>query len=136
MTAISKNVYFDVLDEIVNKYNNTVHKTIKMKPIDVTSDYNAKYNENLSKKILNLKLKFFLEFQSIKIFSQKDMLQISQKEFLLLLKLKIQFLGLVINDLNDEEIAESFYEKKLQKTSQEELRIERIIKRKGDKLYV
>ena len=35
MTAISKNVYFDVLDDIVNKYNNTVHRTIKMKPIDV-----------------------------------------------------------------------------------------------------
>ena len=35
MTAISKNVYFNVLDDIVNKYNNTVHRTIKMKPIDV-----------------------------------------------------------------------------------------------------
>ena len=31
MTAISKNVYFDVLDDIVNRYNNTVHRTIKMK---------------------------------------------------------------------------------------------------------
>ena len=41
MTAISKNVYFDVLDDIVNKYNHTVHKTIKMKPIDVTSDFYA-----------------------------------------------------------------------------------------------
>ena len=38
MTAISKNVYFDVLDDIATKYNNTVHRTIKMKPIDVTSD--------------------------------------------------------------------------------------------------
>ena len=35
MTAISKNVYFDVLDDIVNKYNNAVHRTIKMKPIEV-----------------------------------------------------------------------------------------------------
>ena len=35
MTAISKNVYFNVLDDIVNKYNNTVHRTVKMKPIDV-----------------------------------------------------------------------------------------------------
>ena len=42
MTAISKNVYFDVLDDIVKKYNNTIHKTIKMKPIDVTSDPYAK----------------------------------------------------------------------------------------------
>ena len=35
MAAISKNVYFDALDDIVDKYNSTVHKTIKMKPIDV-----------------------------------------------------------------------------------------------------
>ena len=49
MTAISKNVYFDVLDDIVNKYNNTVHRTIKMKPIDVTSDSYAEYNEDSNK---------------------------------------------------------------------------------------
>ena len=46
MAAVSKNVCFNVLDHIVNKYNNTVHRTIKMKPIDVTSDSYAKYNEN------------------------------------------------------------------------------------------
>ena len=38
MTTTSKNVYFDVLDDIVNKYNNTVHRTIKTKPIDVTGN--------------------------------------------------------------------------------------------------
>ena len=42
MTAISKNVFFDVLDDIVNKYNNTIHKTIKTKPIDVVDDSNKK----------------------------------------------------------------------------------------------
>ena len=46
MTAISKNIYFDVLDDIVNKYNNTVHRTIKMKPIEVADDYYAEYNEH------------------------------------------------------------------------------------------
>ena len=46
MTAVSKNVYFDVLDDIVRKYNNTVHRSIKMKPIDVTSDSYAEYNED------------------------------------------------------------------------------------------
>ena len=46
MTAVSKNVYFDVLDNIVNKYNSTVHRTIKMKPIDVTADSYAEYNED------------------------------------------------------------------------------------------
>ena len=44
MTAISKNVCFDVLYNIVNKYNNTVHRTIIMKPIDVKSDSYAEYN--------------------------------------------------------------------------------------------
>ena len=38
MTTVSKNVYFYVLDDIVNKYNSTVHRTIKIKPIGVTSD--------------------------------------------------------------------------------------------------
>ena len=50
MTAISKNVYIDVLDNIVNKYNNTVHKTIKMKPINVTDYSLAEYNEDFNKK--------------------------------------------------------------------------------------
>ena len=44
MIAISKNVYFDVLDDILNEYNNTVHRSIKMKPIDVASDFYAEYN--------------------------------------------------------------------------------------------
>ena len=46
MTAISKNGYFDVLDDIVKEYNNAVHRTIKMKPIDVTFDFYAEYNED------------------------------------------------------------------------------------------
>ena len=50
MVAISKMVFFDVLDNIVNKYNNTVHRTIKMKPIDVTSDSYVKYNEDSNEK--------------------------------------------------------------------------------------
>ena len=48
MTAISVN--FDVLDDIVDKYNNTVHRTIKIKPIEVTDDYYAEYNEIANKK--------------------------------------------------------------------------------------
>ena len=46
MTAISKNVYFDVLDDIVDEYNNIYHKTIKMKPVDVKSGSFAESNEN------------------------------------------------------------------------------------------
>ena len=56
MTTISKNVYVDSLNDIVKKYNNTVHRTIKMKPIDVTGDSYVKYNEHSNKSILNLKL--------------------------------------------------------------------------------
>ena len=41
-----------------------------------------------------------------------------------------------IDDLNGEEITETFYEKELQKTDQQEFRIEKVIKKKGDKLYV
>ena len=50
MTAISKNVYFDVLDNIVNKFNNTNHGTIKIKHIDVSSNSYVEYNENSNKK--------------------------------------------------------------------------------------
>ena len=71
MTAISKNVYFDVLDDIVNKYNSTVHRTIKKKPIDVKNDSYAEYNEDSNKKILNLKLVIMLEFQIAKIFFKR-----------------------------------------------------------------
>ena len=95
-TAIQNNIYFDVLDDIVNKYNNTVHGTIKMKPIDITDDYYVECNEDFNKKILNLTLVIMLEFQNIKTFLLKDILQIGQKKFLLLIKLKIQFLGLML----------------------------------------
>ena len=50
MTAVSKNVYFYILDGIVNKQNNTVHRTIKKKPVDVTSYSYAEYNEDSNEK--------------------------------------------------------------------------------------
>ena len=93
MTAISKNVYFDVSDDIVNKYNNTGHRTIKLKPIDVTDDSYAECNEDIDKKVLKLKLVTTLEFQNTKTFLLKDTLQIGRKKFLLLVGLKIQFRG-------------------------------------------
>ena len=75
-----------MLGDIVNKYHNTVHTTIKIKSIDVTSNSYAEYNENSNKKILNLKLVTMLEFQNTKAFLLKDTLQIGQKKFLLLVK--------------------------------------------------
>ena len=56
MTAFTKNVYFDVLYDIVNKYNTTVHRTIKMKPIDVTDDSYTEYNEDFNKKDPNFNI--------------------------------------------------------------------------------
>ena len=41
MTAVSKNVYFDILDDIVNIYNNTLHRIIKTKPVDFKPDFYA-----------------------------------------------------------------------------------------------
>ena len=56
MTAVSKNVYFDVLNDIVDKYNNTYHRTIKMKSVDVKSDFYAEYNVDSNENFLNLEL--------------------------------------------------------------------------------
>ena len=56
MITISKNGYFDVLNDIVDKYNNTYHKTIKMKPIDVKGDSFAEYNEESNEKDTKFKV--------------------------------------------------------------------------------
>ena len=50
MTAVSNNHHFNILGDIVNKYNNTLHKTIKMKPIDFTSDSFTESNESSNEK--------------------------------------------------------------------------------------
>ena len=56
MIAVSKNFYFYVLNDIVNKYNNTVHRSIKIQPVDVTSDSYAEYNEDSNEKDPNFKV--------------------------------------------------------------------------------
>ena len=56
MTTFSNNAYIDVLNDIVNKYNNTVHRTIKMKPINVTNDSYVEYNEDSNRRNLGLTL--------------------------------------------------------------------------------
>ena len=72
MTAISKNVYFDVIDDFVNKYNNTVHRTIKMKPIDVTDDSYAEYNENSMELYSNKKNPKFKVGDKVRISKDKN----------------------------------------------------------------
>ena len=56
MISISKNVYIDKLHDIVNEYNNTYHKTIKLKPIDVKDNTYINIEKEFNNKILNLKL--------------------------------------------------------------------------------
>ena len=137
MTAISKNSYFDALDDIVHKYNNTVHKTIKMKPIDVTSDSYAEYNEDPSnKKDPKFKVGDHVRISKYKNIFAKGYTQ-NWSEVFVVSKIKNTVLWTyVISDLNGEPITGSFYEKELQKTSQEKFRMEKVLKRKGDKLYV
>ena len=137
MTAISANIYFDALDDIVNKYNNTVHRTTKMKPIDVTSDAYAEYNEDLNKKDPKFKVGDHVRISKHKnIFAKGYALNWSEEIFIVS-KIKNTVLWTyVISDMNDEEIIGTFYEKEFQKTNQEEFRIKKVIKRKGNKLYV
>ena len=53
---MSKNVYVDVLDDIVDDYNNTYHRTTKMKPIDVKSSSYAEYNVDFNKNDIKFKV--------------------------------------------------------------------------------
>ena len=131
MTAVSKNFYFDVLDNIVNKYNNTVHRTIKMKPIDVTADSYAEYNEDWNKKDPKFKVG-----DHVRILAKGCTPNWSEEVFVVSRIENTVPWTYVINDLNGELITGSFYKKELQKTSQEKFRMEKVLQRKGDKLYV
>ena len=93
MTALSKNVYFDVLDDIINKYNNAVHRSIKMKQTDVTSGSYAKYNGDSNVTNPKLKIGDHVRISNRRTFLLKDTLKIGQQKFFLLAKLKIQFRG-------------------------------------------
>ena len=64
MISVSKNVYIDKLDNVVNKYNKKYHSTIKIKPFDVKSN-SLTLVKKLMIKILNLKLVALLEYQNI-----------------------------------------------------------------------
>ena len=137
MTTISKNIYFDALDDIVNKYNNTVHRVIKIKPVDVASDSYVEYNEDLNKKNPKFKVGDHVRISKYKnIFAKGYTLNWSEDVFVIKKVKNTVPWTYVINDLNGEEIIGTFYEKELQKTNQKEFRIEKVLKRKCDKLYV
>ena len=126
-----------MLNNILNKYNNTIHKTTKMKPIDVTNDFFVEYNEDSNKRNPQFKVVDRVRISKYKhIFAKGYVPNLSEEGF--------AFSGIkntvpwtyVVSDLNGEETIGSFYEKELQKTSQEKFRIEKVHKRKDHKLYV
>ena len=108
MTAIGKNVYYDVLDDAVNKYNNTKHSTIKMKPIDVGDNNKRVYIDEHNEKVRisrykNIFAKGYAPNWSSEIFIVDKINDTVRYRYNL-------------KDLNDEEIKGSFYDKELQKT--------------------
>ena len=127
-----------MLNDTVNRYNNTVHKTIKMKPIDVTNDSYAEYNEDFNKK----GPKFKVNDDHVRISKYKNIFAKGyapnwSEELFIVNEIKNTVpWTYTISDLNGEKVIRSFYEKELRKTNQKEFRIEKILKRKGDKLYV
>ena len=118
VTAVSKKVYFDVLDDIVNKYNNTVHRTIKMKPIDVTSGSYADYNEDSNVTKSYFKVGDHVRISKYENIFAKGYTQNWSDEVFVVSKIKnIVPWIYVISDVNGEPITGSSYEKELQKTN-------------------
>ena len=112
MAAVSKNVYFDVLDDIADKYNNTVHRTIKMKPTDVTSDSYAEHNQDSNLTKPKFKVGDHVRISKYKNIFAKGYTQNWSEEVFVVSKIKDTVLWTyVISDLNGEPIAGSFYEK-------------------------
>ena len=117
MTVTGKNVYYDVLDDVVNKYNNTKHSsTIKMKPIDVKNNkrvYIDKHNEKDSR----FKVGDRVRISKFKNIFTKGYTPNWSKEIFIVNKINDAVLYMYnIKDLNDEEIIGSFYNRELQKT--------------------
>ena len=135
MTSISKNVYIDKLDDIVNEYNNTYYRTIKMKPVDVKDNiYIDSTKFHSDKKVHNKDRKFkvgdHVKISKYKSIFAKGYTPNWYEEIFVIKKVENTVpWTYVINDLNGDEIIETFYEKELQNTNQQEFRIEKVIKK-------
>ena len=126
MTATGKNVYYNVLDDVVNEYNNTKHSTIKMKPIDVKDSnkrvYIDQHNEKDMTKSSSLEHSRFKVGDRVRISKFKNIFSKGytpnwSKEIFIVDKINDTVpYTYNIRDLNGEEIIGSFYDKELQKT--------------------
>ena len=117
MTATGKNVYDDVLDDVVNKYNNTKHSTIKLKPIDVKDNNKRVYIDEHNEKDSRFKVGDRVRISKIKNIFAKGYTPNWSKEIFIVDKINDTVpYTYNIKDLNDEEIIGSFYDRELQKT--------------------
>ena len=109
MTATGKNVYYDILDDIVNKYNNTKHNTIKMKPINVGDNKSVYIDEH--------KVGDKVRISQFKNIFAKGYTPNWSKEIFIVDKVNDTVpYTYNLKDLNDEEIIGSFYDRELQNT--------------------
>ena len=137
MTSISKNVYIDKLDDIVKKYNNTYHTSIKIKPVDVKDNTYSDFKKEVNDKNPKFKVSNHVRISKYKSSFAKGYMPNWSEEIFIIKKTKNTVpWTYVLNDLNSEEIIGTFYENALQKTKPNKFRIEKVIKKKGDKLYV
>ena len=116
MTAVSKNVYFDVLDDVVNKCNNTVHRTIKMKSIDVASNSYAACSEDSNEKEPTFRVGDRVRVSKYKNIFTKGYTQNCSEEVFVVSKIKNTVpWTYVISDLNGEPLLELFMKKNCKK---------------------
>ena len=116
MATSGKNVYYDVLDDIVNEYNNTKHNTIKMKPIDV-GDNKRVYIDEQNEKDSRFKVGDRVRISKLKNIFAKAYTPDWSKEIIIVDKINDTVpYTYNIKDLNDEEIIGSFHDRELQKT--------------------
>ena len=116
MTATGKNVYYDVLDDVVNEYNNTKHNTIKMKPVDV-EDNKRVYIDEHNEKDGRFKVGGRVRISKFKNIFAKGYTPNWSKEIFIVHKINDTIpYTYNLKDLNGEEIIGSFYDKELQKS--------------------
>ena len=137
MTSISKNVYIDKLDDTVNKYNNTYHNTIKMKLVDVKPRTYIEYSKEMNYQDPKFKIGDIVTISKYKNIFAKGYVPNWSEEVFVIKEVKTTApWTYVIGDVKGAEIVETFYEKQLQKANKKEFRVEKVMKRKGDKLCV
>ena len=135
MTSISKILFTEKLDDIVNKYNNAYHRTIKMKPNDVKPSRHIDSKKEINDKDPKFEIgNIITTWDYTNIFAKGYVPNWTEQVFVIknltLSKITLPW-TYVISDLNGKEIFRMFYEKELQNTNQKEFRVEKVIKRIG-----